>query len=219
MDCFNEDPQFDFYYEAKKSRLKIYSHYGAAPLYFKWSKGKFTENRRWNKQLEYWVEQYRGMEFAEDAYGIGHLAIELDAGESMFLAFTLDKKMAKADPEALKEQELEYQATLIPKTIQDEFTADLLTSGEQFIVKRQSTESHSIIAGYHWFTDWSRDTMISMLGLCIATGKKDTAKSILKTFLSYVDQGMLPNRFPDYDREKPGYNTVDGTLLALHRYL
>ncbi|MBI3949348.1 MAG: hypothetical protein HY314_02690 [Acidobacteria bacterium] len=69
----------------------------------------------------------------------------------------------------------------------------------------------TVIAGYHWFTDWGRDTMIALPGLTLITGRADVAKSILLAFARYVDRGMLPNRFPDAG-EEPEYNTVDATL-------
>ena len=69
----------------------------------------------------------------------------------------------------------------------------------------------TILAGYPWFSDWGRDTMISLPGLTLATGRSDVARLILRTFANYVDQGMLPNRFPDAG-ETPEYNTVDATL-------
>ncbi len=78
----------------------------------------------------------------------------------------------------------------------------------------------SVIAGYHWFGDWGRDTMISLPGLTLATGRPEVAASILRTFARYVDGGMLPNRFPDVG-ERPEYNTVDATLWyfnALHQF-
>jgi predicted glycogen debranching enzyme len=75
----------------------------------------------------------------------------------------------------------------------------------------QDKDGKSVIAGYHWFGDWGRDTMISLPGLTIATVRPEIARSIIKTFSAYVDQGMLPNRFPDAG-EKPEYNTVDATL-------
>jgi len=78
----------------------------------------------------------------------------------------------------------------------------------------------TIIAGYPWFSDWGRDTMISLPGLTLTTGRSDVARSILRTFASYVSQGMLPNRFPDVG-EEPEYNTVDATLWyfeAIHQY-
>ncbi len=69
----------------------------------------------------------------------------------------------------------------------------------------------TIIAGYHWFGDWGRDTMISLPGLTLATGRPEVARAVLRTFAQYVSQGMLPNRFPDVG-EVPEYNTVDATL-------
>ena len=92
------------------------------------------------------------------------------------------------------------------------FFKDLMLSGEQFMVQRKSTNSMSIIAGYHWFTDWGRDTMIAMRGLTIATGKKELSKSILNTFFKSVDQGMIPDRFPDNAKDPVHYNTMDATL-------
>ncbi|MHC5722069.1 MAG: amylo-alpha-1,6-glucosidase, partial [Nostoc sp.] len=87
-------------------------------------------------------------------------------------------------------------------------------AADQFIVDRSLPEDpygKTIIAGYHWFSDWGRDTMISLSGLTISTGRPELARSILRTFARYVDQGMLPNRFPDAG-EQPEYNTVDATL-------
>src|SRR5207253_6320245 len=72
-------------------------------------------------------------------------------------------------------------------------------------------EQKTIIAGYHWFADWGRDTMIALPGLTLATGRFEIARSILAEFAKHVDQGLLPNRFPDAG-ETPEYNTVDATL-------
>ncbi|NET46573.1 amylo-alpha-1,6-glucosidase [Okeania sp. SIO2B3] len=90
----------------------------------------------------------------------------------------------------------------------------LVLAANQFIVDRKSPKhpyGKTILAGYHWFEDWGRDTMISLPGLTICTGQFDVARSILLTFAEYVDQGMLPNRFPD-GSATPDYNTVDATL-------
>jgi predicted glycogen debranching enzyme len=87
-------------------------------------------------------------------------------------------------------------------------------AADQFIVSRSSPDEPSgktIIAGYPWFSDWGRDTMISLPGLTLATGRPEIARSILRTFARHVDQGMIPNRFPDQG-EVPEYNTVDATL-------
>ena len=90
----------------------------------------------------------------------------------------------------------------------------LILAADQFIVKRSlplEPDGRSIIAGYHWFGDWGRDTMIALPGLTLATGRADVAKQILLAFSRYVDGGMLPNNFPDAGG-KPEYNTVDAAL-------
>jgi len=112
----------------------------------------------------------------------------------------------------------------------------LALAADQFIVKRSiqlpesskvfrpgqyTTEAATIIAGYHWFTDWGRDTMISLPGLCLSTQRYNDAKKILSAFAHHVNQGMLPNRFMDYG-EPPEYNNADGTLwyfIAIYEYL
>lgn len=90
----------------------------------------------------------------------------------------------------------------------------LVLAADQFVVSRPTADDsagHTLIAGYPWFTDWGRDTMISLPGLTLATGRYEIAKQILRTWAKYVDRGMIPNRFPDA-ADTPEYNTVDATL-------
>jgi predicted glycogen debranching enzyme len=90
----------------------------------------------------------------------------------------------------------------------------LVLAADQFIVNRplrDNREARSVIAGYHWFGDWGRDTMVALPGLTLSTGRPEVARSLLRTFAKFVDQGMLPNRFPEAG-EAPEYNTVDATL-------
>lgn len=104
----------------------------------------------------------------------------------------------------------------------DNFLRDLALASDAFIVKRQSTGEKTILAGYPWFGDWGRDTMIALSGLTLATNRFEDAKSILKTFSKYVNKGMLPNKFPDYDGEELMYNTIDASLwyfYAIHKFL
>lgn len=89
-----------------------------------------------------------------------------------------------------------------------------MLAADQFIVRRATpadAQGHSVIAGYPWFSDWGRDTMIALPGLALATGRPEVAASLLRTFAHFVDRGMLPNRFPDVG-EAPEYNTADATL-------
>ncbi|HEX2926177.1 MAG TPA: amylo-alpha-1,6-glucosidase, partial [Ruminiclostridium sp.] len=97
----------------------------------------------------------------------------------------------------------------------------LVLAADNFIVYRSSTNAKTIIAGYPWFTDWGRDTMIAFTGLTLATGRFGDAKEILFTFSKYVEYGLIPNMFPD-DGEKPAYNSVDAALWyfeAVNSYL
>lgn len=95
-----------------------------------------------------------------------------------------------------------------------DWVGQLVLAADQFVVDRPSPaqpDGQSVIAGYHWFGDWGRDTMISLAGLTLATGRPEVAAPILSTFSRFVSEGMLPNRFPDAG-DQPEYNTIDATL-------
>lgn len=218
---FQEGRVFDFYYEKIGDILKIHSRYGAAPLYIKLAGGKFEENRYWMKSLEYELEKYRGLDFQEDAAVIGKFNHLLPPNKSCFLVMTTDPNILESSPVALKKAAVKRQKSLQPSHSKDAFLTDLYRAADQFIVQRASTNSYTVLAGYHWFTDWGRDTMIALRGLCISTGKQKISQSILKTFFDTINQGMLPNRFPDYDHDEVEYNTVDATLwlfVAIYEY-
>lgn len=95
-------------------------------------------------------------------------------------------------------------------------------SADNFIVHRKSTDCKSVLAGFPWFLDWGRDTMISFTGLALCTHRFDDARSILKSFAMYVKNGLLPNVFPDTDSDEPQYNTMDASMwyfYAVYKYL
>jgi len=97
----------------------------------------------------------------------------------------------------------------------DPVAQQLVTAADAFIVDRASTGGRSIIAGYPFFGDWGRDTMIALPGCCLSTGRYDEAKSILRTFLAYERDGLVPNLFPEGENA-PMYNTVDAALLLIN---
>jgi len=212
---------FDFYYEQNKSSIKVHAFPDSPAVYMSWSKGIFEEHRAWYKNIQLQKEEYRGQGSIENYYRIGLLKTKLSAGQKISVLFTTDAAMVNKKAVSL-EKKATSNVTQIKKTkIKNAFYNDLLVSGSQFVVDRASTRSKSILAGYHWFTDWGRDTMIAMRGLTIATGDQKTSKSILSTFLKYLDEGMLPNRFPDYDGQEIEYNTIDATLwlfIAMYEY-
>lgn len=217
---FHENGFYNYFIEQADSFLKIYPHYGSEPMYFAFSSGIFNENRNWYKNFTYLHEQERGLDFQEDAYSIGNLELVLEPNQECFLTFSTNAKVLTQSSSELREVEISRINTL-KGTQTDTFLQDLVVSANQFIVQRKSTQSESIIAGYHWFTDWGRDTMIALRGLCISLGHQQTAQRILGTFFNYLDDGMLPNRFPDNSQDPIEYNTIDATLwlfVALYEY-
>ncbi|MEO7310236.1 MAG: amylo-alpha-1,6-glucosidase [Chitinophagaceae bacterium] len=210
---FYQDEQFDFYEEGlADDYFKVYAKYQAHPLYLKFTKGNWKGEHDWYKKIQYRQEEARGFDFQEDAISIGRVAVSLAANETIQLIFSTDE-INEIPEKAAKE--------ITDTNSYPAFVNDLIKSSRQFVVHRKSTGGSTIIAGYHWFTDWGRDTMIALRGISIATGKKEEAKSILKTFLSALSEGMLPNRFPDYTGEAVEYNTIDATLwlfVTLYEY-
>ena len=117
--------------------------------------------------------------------------------------------------EEIAEKLVSYREQLRKKAGFSDDTAEALAvAADQFISFRSSTGGKTILAGYPFFEDWGRDTMISLTGCCISTGQYETAESILKTFMMYCKKGLMPNLFPE-GKQDPGYNTVDAALLFI----
>jgi predicted glycogen debranching enzyme len=205
-----ENDKYDFWTEDHGAYQKIHACYGSEALYVHQGKGKWQAKNNWYYNIEYPRELERGLDFNEDYFAAGEIIYQLEPGEMAHIIFSTDAEMMKVDGNTLRGKELE-NIHLAAANTGDPFLDDLIRSGNQFIVHRKSTQSASIIAGYPWFTDWGRDTMIAIRGLCISRGRKDLAECIIKTFLQYLDDGMLPNRFPD-SGEAPEYNTIDATM-------
>ncbi|WP_246901372.1 amylo-alpha-1,6-glucosidase [Arenibacter sp. F20364] len=208
---FHETSDYNFFTEFNDHYLKTFPEYGSIPVYTGWTAGNYFEARCWFKNIILSKGKARGLGSECDYYRIGYLVHELQPGEDLMLYFTIDQDIVHKGIKKILSVG-SNKPTLNNEKWPKGFFKDLLTSGEQFLVKRKSTDSMSIIAGYHWFTDWGRDTMIAMRGLTIATGKKALSKSILDTFYKSVDQGMIPDRFPDNSKDPVHYNTMDATL-------
>jgi predicted glycogen debranching enzyme len=159
----------------------------------------------WYQKFQYAAERERGLDSEEDLYSPCALRFDLTKRKKVSLIASTERRSVKeADVYRLSEIERRKQ----PKNISNLVTT-LRGAADQFIVSRQS--GNTVIAGYHWFGDWGRDTMIALPGLTLATGRADVAKCILGEFAKHIDRGMLPNRFPD-NGETPEYNTVDAML-------
>ena len=217
---FHENAVTDFYSEIEINSIKTYPKFRAKPIFTRWTKGDFLEARAWYKNIQLPLEKSRGLDDIADYYRIGYIHYELKPNESLTLLLSVDETIVDKDINSLLTTEKERLNGTNPN-ISNTFYKDLLQSGNQFIVNRKSTDSASLIAGYHWFSDWGRDTMIAMRGLTIATNNKSASESILATFFKYINQGMIPNRFPDNSEDEIEYNTIDASLwlfIAVFEY-
>ena len=186
--------------------------YGDLPaLHFAHDAAAIDTNGFWYRNFQYAVEQERGLDFGEDLFNPCTLTFDLNASASIrIIASTERRDISKAD--AYRKAELERRELLSGNSAKAKASLlvnTLTSAADQFIVAREPCKT--VIAGYHWFADWGRDTMIALPGLTLATGHLEIARSIITEFATHVDGGMLPNRFPDAG-ETPEYNTVDATL-------
>ncbi len=179
----------------------------------------FRPAEHWYRNVEYLRELDRGFDFREDLWAPGTLSVELHEG-SKTLAIASTEPGDTLGVELIDQERARRLALVNALPVQDEVTTRLALAADQFIVRR-GPDLHSVIAGYHWFGDWGRDTMIALPGLCLVTGRFEEARSILRAFAGAMSEGMVPNRFPDIGVE-PEYNSVDSTLwmfVAVESYL
>jgi len=163
----------------------------------------------WYRNFEYDAERERGLDFLEDLFNPFVLKFDLRRRHPALVIASTQKRDVANVAEYRQAAITRHQSAVASSPIEDNFGQALATAADQYIVSRG--DQKTVIAGYHWFSDWGRDTMIALPGLTLSTGKYDVARSILRTFAKHVNQGMLPNRFPDVG-EAPEYNTVDATL-------
>jgi predicted glycogen debranching enzyme len=195
--------------EERSGLATITPNQGLPSLYLAHNAVELRKTGDWYRNFEYDVERERGLDFSEDLFNPFVLRFDLRLrGQCSVIASTVQHCAAQAaqyrQAEIARRRDAEMESP-----IEDGFVRSLVAASDQYIVSRG--EQETVIAGYHWFSDWGRDTMIALPGLTLPTGKYEVARSILRTFAKHVDQGMLPNRFPDAG-ETPEYNTVDATL-------
>jgi predicted glycogen debranching enzyme len=193
--------------------------------------GVFVADYVVSRGNSYRVDRDRGSDHIEDLASPGYFAAELTTGQSVaFVASTESWELLKFHAGSIFEAERQRLHKLLSAAEAaeaDEFERLLMLASDQFIVfpgsrveedalaRASGDEAKTVIAGYHWFTDWGRDTMISLDGLTLCTGRYREARSILRTFSKYIRDGLLPNLFPEGQR-KALYHTADATLWYFH---
>ncbi len=199
-------------------KLNTYDH--IPPVCIQIKDATFKYNPEWYLNFEYKEEHARGLNFSEDLFSHGNFILNLKDGDNIGIVISTEE-YTKSDAFKLVEEETYRREKLFTSLpIQNTFTKTLALAADQFVVKR-GDDLKTIIAGYHWFSDWGRDTMIALPGICLVNKKFDDAKKILRSFAENINQGIIPNRFPD-SGETPEYNTVDATLwyfVAIKKYL
>lgn len=196
------------------------------------TRGSFTLEEKTIANNFYRIEHNRGYEDVGDLWSPGYFSIDLAQGEDATLIASSEKWeiIAALSPRQALRLEKERRRLLLaaaPPAARTGLAAELVFAADQFIISptgrvedyvranAMGDEIRTIIAGYHWFTDWGRDTMISLEGLTLSTGRHNEAGWILRTFSHYIRDGLLPNMFPE-GKEEGLYHTADATLWFFH---
>ena len=201
------------------SGMVVWHLYSDLPPVRAFHSGGYRHEPDWYRHIQFPVEQQRGLEAEEDWWSPGEFTFDLEFGATRTLAFT-SEAIDRLDVVALAKGEKFRRDTVRQAApAEDSLAGELWCATEMYLSERGTQQT--VIAGYPWFTDWGRDTFISLPGLCLVTGRLDAAWQVIASFAAHVSEGMVPNRFPDVG-EQPEYNTIDASLWYVHtidRYL
>jgi predicted glycogen debranching enzyme len=191
-----------FRFDANTAGKAVSWHaYDGVPAVVAVSNGEYLHAPDWYRNFFYTVDSDRGLDAVEDLATPGTFVFDLSSGEARLTLTTLRlNEAAGLDLDELRAAERARRSA---------FASPLARSADAYVVTRG--RGSTIIAGYPWFTDWGRDTFISLPGICLATGRLDDARDILLAWADAASEGMLPNRFPD-SGEQPEFNAADASL-------
>ncbi len=216
----HENSAFNFDADVRDQRVTFRPYAGVPPIAFH-TNGTYRHEPLWYRNFHYDEERARGFGFAEDLASPGVFDFDASKGAAVWI-------VAAAEPQAPGKAEKDKERSAAKRFAalraaeekrRAKFPSRLHRSAEDYLVRRG--RGSTIVAGYPWFTDWGRDTFISLRGLTLATGRLEEAREILVEWAGHVSEGMLPNRFPDHG-EAPEYNSADASLwyvIAVANYL
>lgn len=228
----------------KHNRSGVHLHFSIpqSAILIEATSGQFYDEGRWVEKLYYREEAMRGESSIDDCYQPGRFEINVKAekNENFGVIAAADRSEANAlkimaempftmyDIDALLEEEIKRKESLVARFYEknehvprSDWISWLVLAADMFIVKGTDAAQTSVIAGYHWFETWGRDTFISLPGLMLVTGRFDDATKVFLNFRDHCKQGLIPNFIPDQFNQ-PSYNTVDATLWfvnAVFQYL
>jgi predicted glycogen debranching enzyme len=196
--------QFQAVWDAPRLQMKV-----EGPASTLWSNAAW-----WHDNMVHEREQERGFDFHESLYCPAVAEITLQVGQSAHFTATIESETPLSAPVVYRDTQRHvasvFKAAKLETNEASQTQRSLALNADQFLIQTPEGRN-TVLAGYPWFTDWGRDTMISLPGLCLCTGRHKVARQILLDYASHVSEGMIPNRFPDAG-ETPEYNTVDATL-------
>ncbi|MGC1520406.1 MAG: amylo-alpha-1,6-glucosidase [Steroidobacteraceae bacterium] len=231
----NRGPQ-DFHLEPEAAQVAVLAFAGARPYRLIMNEGRYSAAPEWYWNFWHRTEAERGLDALEDLLTPGSFAVELSVRQPVYLLATAEAAVPAPGADVLAALAAASRRLTAPLPQRaPAWIRTLAQASDQFIVRRGDTAAagamagvpalgaaaFSIIAGYPWFTDWGRDTMISLPGLATSLGRYELSADILRVYARFINRGMLPNCFPDAG-EAPQFNTADATLwmfLALDDYL
>jgi predicted glycogen debranching enzyme len=201
--------------------LRVAAFDGARPLLLLAAGAEVEPAHEWYRDFDLPRERERGLDHVDEHLHAGTVRVRLDVGDELTLVVSSDPDPS-TDGEAAWHRRVDHEARILTAWREAQPAAaaapawirQLVLAADQFVVRRGSAGAPggaTVIAGYHWFGDWGRDTMIALPGLTLDAGRPEIARRIISTFARFIDRGMLPNRFPDAG-EAPEYNTADATL-------
>ncbi len=190
--------------------------YEDIPVVHAYHNGAFLSGPDWYHDIQYRKTYNHEATVEEDWWTPGAIHYRLAPGDTAYLLFSLDPTLDSPSFSSLRDREQKRRSASSESSVDsepDRLRQDLERSVLDFRVRRN--EGDTLFAGYPWFTDWGRDTFISLPGYMLSTENYDTARKILETFGNYISAGMVPNRFPE-SGEEPEYNTMDASLWYVH---
>ena len=174
------------------------------------------EELSWQKDLYFEDDAKDERDSVGSAFSTHSYIYELMPGEVREAYVMYGLQEIHESPSEIIEKEISRKRKLLKKAgARSALAEELVLAADAFVVDRDSTGGKTILAGYPFFGDWGRDTMIAVMGCCIATGRKEDTENIFRSFMKYMRKGIMPNMFPEGD-EAPMYNTVDASLLFIY---
>jgi predicted glycogen debranching enzyme len=218
----------DFHFTSRSGYLSFFQEVKPAGVKLGGSNGftfslasnlQYHPDPKWNYNIQYDVEKERGLNFQEDNFNPGYFEGKLEIGDSRFFIAVSTGNISNLSLEKVNElfirEKNRQNLLLLNSRLMEPFALKLLKATDLFVVKNPSSGENTVIAGYHWYADWGRDTMISLPGLLLIPYRFEEARSILSNFANNCRRGLVPNTFPAFGGE-PIYNTVDASLWFIH---